>query len=216
MDRNKMKNSLRVGAVALIGLSALSIGANGVYASLNAKATNVTPQVADSGTLSLTMAPGTGSLGFGTKLENLAPGDVSNRYVDLTNGGTLASTGLSLDVVATGTPALITDGSTTKALRVTVKSCSAAWDLSNGTCTGTVKTEIAAAPLSSLSTARAFTSTTGLTVGGVSRLQVSVTLPDQTEITLNGVAPTTTVQGGSVGLTFSFTEAQAAPGTTNR
>ncbi|WP_158600451.1 TasA family protein [Tessaracoccus antarcticus] len=216
MDRIKMKNTLRIGAVALIGLSALSIGANGVYATLNAKATNVTPQVADSGTLSLTMIPGTGSAGFGTKIDNLAPGDVSNRYVDLTNGGTLASTGLSLDVVATGTPSLITDGSTSKALRVTVKSCPVAWDLTNGTCTGTTKTEIAAAPLSSLSAARAFTTTTGLTVGAISRLQVSISLPDQSETTLNGVAPVGTVQGGSVSLTYSFTEAQASPATTNR
>lgn len=215
MDRTKLKNTLRIGAVALIGLSAVTVGASGVYATLNAKASNVTPQVADSGTLALTMGSGTGSTGFGSKIANLAPGDVSNRYVDLNNNGTLASTALSLDVAATGTPSLITDGTTGKALRVTVKSCSVAWDAAKGTCSGTTKTEIAAAPLSSLATARPFTATTGLTAGEMARLQVSVALPDQNETTVNGVAPTGTVQGGSVNLTYSFTEAQAGPATNN-
>lgn len=215
MDRNKMKNTLRIGAVALIGLSAITVGANGVYATLNAKATNVAPQVADSGTLSLTMAPGTGSTGFGAKVGNLAPGDVTNRYVDLTNGGTLASTGLSLDVAATGTPSLITDNKNAQALRVTITSCPVAWDVAKGTCTGSPKVEVASAALSTLATPRAFTTTTGLTAGGKAHLQVSLVLPDQVETTTNGVAPVGTVQGGSVSLTYSFTEAQAAPSTTN-
>ncbi len=216
MDRSKIKNSLRIAAVALIGVSALSVGANGVYATLNAEANNVTPQIADSGTLSLTLGAGSGSTGFASKVENLAPGDVSNRYVDLSNGGTLASTALSLDVAATGTPALITDAGTSKALRVSVKSCSVAWDAVTGDCTGVTKTELAAAPLASLATAHPFTATTGLTAGGTTRLQVSVSLPDQNEVTVNGVAPVNTVQGGSVDLTYSFTEAQAAPATTHR
>ncbi len=215
MDRNKIKNALRISAVALIGVSALAVGANGVYATLNAKATNVTPQIADSGTLSLTLGNGASSTGFGTKIANLAPGDVSNRYIDLTNGGTLASTALSLDVAATGTQSLITDSTTGKALRVTVKSCSVAWTVTTGNCTGTTKNEIDAASLSTLATARAFTTTTGMAVGGKAFLQVSVSLPDQNETTTNGVAPTGTVQGGSVSLTYSFTEAQAAPATTN-
>ncbi|MGV8845144.1 TasA family protein [Tessaracoccus sp.] len=216
MDRNKLKNTLRIGAVALIGFSALTVGANGVYATLNAKATNVTPQVADSGTLSLTLGSATGSTGFTSKVENLAPGDVSNRYIDLTNAGTLASTGLSMDVASTGTASLITDGTTGKALRVTIKSCSVAWNVTTGVCSATAKTEIADAALSTLTTARPFTVTTGLAVSGISRLQVSVSLPDQNETTVNGVAPTGTVQGGTANLTYSFTEAQAAPATTNR
>ena len=216
MKQNKIKNVLRISAVALIGVSALAVGANGVYATLNAKATNVAPQVADSGTLSLTMAPGAGSVGFGAKIENLAPGDVANRYITLTNGGTLASTALSMDVAATGTTSLITDAGTSKALRVSVTSCSVAWNATNGACSGTAKTEVAAAPLSSLATAKAFTTTTGLAAGGVAHLQVSVSLPDQNETTTNGVVPVGTVQGGAVNLTYSFTEAQAAPVTTNR
>lgn len=215
MERNKIKNTLRIAAVALIGVSALSVGANGVYATLNAKATNVAPQIADSGTLSLTMAPGTGSTGFASKVENLAPGDVSNRYINLTNGGTLASTALSMDVASTGTASLITDGAG-KALRVTVTSCPAAWDVVKGTCTGTPKVEVASAPLSALKVATAFTTTTGLSAGGNVFLQVSVSLPDQNEITVNGTAPAGTVQGGTANLTYSFTEAQAAPATTNR
>lgn len=214
VDRNKMKNTLRIGAVALIGISALSVGANGVYATLNAKATNVTPQIADSGTLSLTMAQSTGSAGFTSTIANLAPGDVSNRYIDLTNGGTLGSTALSLDVAAKGTQSLITNGSG-KALTVTVSSCPVAWDVVKGTCAGGAKTEVAASPLSTLATAKAFANTTGLAAGGKAFLQVSVSLPDQNETTTNGQAPTGTVQGGTANLTYSFTEAQASPNTTN-
>ncbi len=214
MDRNKLKNTLRIGAVALIGVSALSVGANGVYATLNAKATNVAPQVADSGTLSLTMAPGAGSTGFTSKIANLAPGDVSNRYISLTNAGTLKSTALSMDIASTGTPSLITDG-TGKALRVTITSCATAWDVSAATCASGAKTEVASAPLSALKTSTAFTTTKGLAAGGNTFLQVSVALPDQNETTTNGTPPTGTVQGGNVSLTYSFTEAQAAPDTNN-
>lgn len=216
MNNDKIKKNLRIGAAVLIGFSALAVGANGVYASLNATATNVTPQHADSGTLSLTLGSGNGSAGFDAAIKNLAPGDVSNHYVNLTNGGTLASTGLSLDVAATGTKTLISDGSSTKALRVTVSSCSVAWDAAKGTCSGTTKTEVAATPLSTLASAQAFASTTGLTAGGVSYLQVSVALPDQNETTVNGVAPKETVQGGAVDLTYTFREAQGPATTTNR
>lgn len=216
MDNNRLKKSLRIGAAALIGLSALAVGANGVYAGLNATANNVAPQQATSGTLALTLGNGNGSTGFGATIDNLVPGDVTNRYVTLTNAGTLASTGLSLNVAATGTQTLIADGASTRALRVSINSCSVAWDAAKGTCAGTVKTEVAAKPLSTLATAQAFTTTTGLPSGGVSYLQVSVALPDQNETTVNGKAPTETVQGGSVGLTYTFAETQVTATTTHR
>lgn len=208
MNLDQLNTTLRIGAAALIGLSALAIGANGIYASLNATANNLTPQVASSGTLSLTLGAGTDSVGFTGNITDLAPGDVVNRYVDLTNGGTLPSTGLNLGIAATGTASLITDGSTSRALRVSIRSCSVAWNASNGTCAGVVNTEVAAAPLSAFASPQNFAVTTGLAAGGLSRLQVSVSLPDQNETTVNGVAPTGTIQGGSVNLTYTFTETQ--------
>ncbi|GAA4889179.1 hypothetical protein GCM10025789_01920 [Tessaracoccus lubricantis] len=216
MDRKKLSTSLRLAAAALIGASALTVGATGIYATLNATAENVTPQEAASGTLSLTLGAGADSAGFAANIANLAPGDVANRYVTLTNGGSLASTGLSLGVTATGTQSLITDGVTSKALRVTVTSCSVAWNAVDGTCAGTTKTEVAAAPLSGFAAAKSFVATTGLAAGGAAHLQVGVALPDQAETTVNGQLPAGTVQGGQVALTYTFSETQAAPGTTHR
>lgn len=46
--------------------------------------------------------------------DDLAPGDVVNRYVSLTNGDTLDAQALTLRVAATGSTELITDGSSTK------------------------------------------------------------------------------------------------------
>ncbi|MBB1509675.1 TasA family protein [Tessaracoccus sp. MC1756] len=216
MERKKLKTSLRITAAVLIGASALAVGANGIYATLNATAENVVPQEAASGTLSLRLGTGADSVGFAANIENLAPGDVANRYVDLTNDGSLASTGLSLGVTATGTASLISDGATSKAVRVSITSCSVAWNVTDGTCAGTTKTEVAAAPLSALAAANSFVGTTGLAVGGVAHLQVGVTLPEQSETTVNGQLPAGTVQGGEVALTYTFSETQATAGTTHR
>lgn len=208
MNPTQLKKTIRIGAAALIGVSALSVGANGVFAALNATASNVTPQQVAAGTLSLTLGAGSNSAGFSTSISNVAPGDVVNRYVDITNAGSLPSIGLNLGIASTGTSSLITDGTTSKALRVTIKSCTVAWDAATGTCTGTQATEIAAAPLSTWTTAQNFAATTGLAAAGVSHLQVAVGLPDQNETTVNGQAPSGTVQGGSVNLTYTFTENQ--------
>ena len=43
--------------------------------------------------------------------------------------------------------------------------------------------------------------------GAVDHLQLSITLPSQTETTANGVLPTGTIQGPAA-LTWTFTEAQ--------
>jgi hypothetical protein len=45
-------------------------------------------------------------------------------------------------------------------------------------------------------------------------LQVNLTLPNQSENTLNGTPPSPTVQGQSTVLTYSFNEAQRAAQTT--
>lgn len=90
-------------------------------ATLNATTANVTPEQVTTGTLKLSMDD-TGA-GFGQPIANLAPGDVVNRYVSLTNGGTLDAQALTLQVAATGASELVTDGSSTKALRVSVAQC---------------------------------------------------------------------------------------------
>ena len=207
--------ALRIGAASMIGISAVAIGMNGVFASLNATASNVTPQSLGSGTLSLSLGAANGSAGFGDQISNLPPGDVVNRYVDITNDGTLDSIDLDLGIAATGTSSLISDGATSRALTVSVNSCSVPWDVNTGTCSADSSTEIAAAPLSTFATAQDFAATTGLTSGQTSYLQVSLALPDQNETTVNGVAPEGTVQGGTVDLTYTFGEIQRNATATN-
>lgn len=212
-------SSWRSIAIATIGGLLLLVAGPSVFASLNAQTSNAIPQTVASGTLKLTMSSTTPSAGFSTSITNLAPGDAVNRYIDLTNSGTLDSQGLTLTVASTGTASLITDGSapvTTRALRVTVKSCVADWNQANGTCSdaGGAVTQIASTPLSTLASAQTFTDSVLAAAAGL-HLQIQTALPDQAEMTTNGNLPANTVQNGSVGLTYTFAEGQRTATTTN-
>ncbi|HWC35258.1 MAG TPA: TasA family protein [Mycobacteriales bacterium] len=201
-------------AVAVTGGALLMTAGFGVWASLNATAFNASPQAVSSGTLSLTLADN--GAGFSSAISNMAPGDVVNRYVDLTNGGNLDATGLTLAVSATGSSALITDGTSpaTKALKVAVTSCSGSWNNSTGVCTGSTTSLLASTTLSALSSAQSLIAGS-IAAGAVEHLQVAVTLPDQTETTTNGSAPGTTIQGQTANLTYTFQESQRTATTTN-
>lgn len=212
-SRTSTVGLLAASGVTVVGLTLTGIG---VYAGLNATASNATPQTASSGTLSLTM--GANGTGFTTNIALLAPGDVVNRYVDLTNGGTLAGQALTLGVVD-GTPTkLSTDA--INGLHVTVTSCSGgaapAWTPGAGTCTGTGATTSVLATnvaLSALGTPVSLVAG-AQAAGFVHHLQLSITLPNQTETTANGVLPGGTIQGLSASLTWTFTEAQRTATTT--
>ena len=212
-------SSWRSLAIATIGAALLLIAGPSVFASLNAQTSNAAPQTVASGTLKLTMSSTSPSAGFSTSITNMAPGDAVNRYIDLTNSGTLDSQALTMGIVSTGTSSLITDGSapvTTKALKVTVKSCVAAWNQANGTCSdgGGAVTQIAAAPLSTFASPQSFAESTLNAAAGL-HLQIQTALPDQAEMTTNGNLPANTVQNGSVGLTYTFAEGQRTATTTN-
>lgn len=203
-------------AAATVTVAGLAISAVGVYAGLNATASNGSAQTATSGTLSLTMA-NNGS-GFAQNVSSLAPGDVVNRYVDLTNGGQLAGQALTLGVSDATPTKLTTDA--TNGLHVTVSQCSGgaspAWVPGTGVCGGTGASSTALASniaLSSLSTAVSLISG-AQPAGTIDHLQISLTLPNQTETTVNGVLPGSTIQGLSSSLTWTFTEAQRTATTT--
>jgi hypothetical protein len=220
MNPTKLRHGLswRSAATGAIGVSMLVITGTGVLATLNATTSNATPQSVDSGTLALTMSDSKPSAGFSTSISNLAPGDVVNRYIDLTNSGTLDAQGLTLAIAATGTPSLITDGVapvTTRALQVTVNSCSVAWDQAKGLCSGVAgTTQIASTTLSKFASAQSLT-TGSLKAAEELYLQVQVNLPDQDETTVDGVPPAATVQGGAVELTYTFFAGQRTATTTN-
>jgi hypothetical protein len=213
MIAKRVKNyPLRSLAGAAIALSAVAIAGQSVLASLNATVFN-SPQNVNSGTMTLNLADA--GAGFSSSIANLAPGDVVNRYVTLTNTGSLDGIDLSLQVAATGSPNLISDGvtpSTTKALRLTVTSCSQVW--SAGVCGGTQITEISERALSTLSSSVNFFDPI-MNSGSLKYLQMKLQLPDQNETTTNGNPPTSTVQGGTVNVTYNFDLAQRLATTTN-
>jgi hypothetical protein len=70
--------------------------------------------------------------------------------------------------------------------------------------------------LSGLSSSTPATLVAGqLAKGTVLHLQISLTLPNQTETTVNGNLPANTIQGLSAALTWTFNEAQRTATTTH-
>ena len=207
--------SLRMLAAGTIGVSLLVITTAGVLAGLNATTSNAAPQTVSSGTLKLTMSATNPSAGFTTSITKLAPGDVVNRYIDLTNTGTLASAGLTLSVGATGTATLITDGANSRALKVGLFSCPVAWTQGSAVCSSGVVTEITPKALSVFSSPQSLSTSALAADTGVLHLRVQMALPDQDETTVDGQLPATTVQGGSVSLTYTFAEVQRTAQTTD-
>lgn len=207
--------SLRIAAGTVIAGSLLVITGTNILAGLNATATAT--QNNSAGTLSLTTA--NNGVGFSQAITNLAPGDTVNRYVTLTNGGSLDAQQLGLSIAATGTSTLITDGvspSTTKALTITVNSCTGGtWNPTTGVCSGTTNTEVATTTLSAMNSTKVFAISSNIASLATANLQIQVKLPDQNETTANGVAPANTIQNGAVTLNYLFSEAQRNPLTAN-
>src|SRR5438874_5315420 len=107
--RRAARGNRRTTLAVAVALGGLILTAGGVYAGLNAVATNTTPQTVTSGTLKLTMA--NNGAGFSQSITDVAPGDVVNRFVDLTNGGTLDAQNLTL-TVSDATPTKLTTDAT--------------------------------------------------------------------------------------------------------
>ena len=216
MHATKVKSiKWRFIAGGIMVLSVATIAGQSVIASLNATAFNTVAQGIDSGTMKLDLA--NSGNGFGQNISNLVPGDVVNRYVTLTNSGTVDGIGLTLKTAQTGTGTLINDGTgtaTNKALRLSVKGCSVAWNTATGVCSGTETTELVATQIGALTNATSLSSST-MASGAVKYLQMRIELPDQNETTVNGVLPTNTVQGGSVNVTYTFDLAQRLATSTN-
>lgn len=211
----RKKSPWRVVAGAAIALSAAAIIGQSVLASLNATAFNTLAEDVAAGTLKLKLE--NDGVGFSQSVSNLAPGDVVNRYVTLTNDGSLDGRDLTLKTAQTGATELITDGVspiTTKGLRVSVYSCSGTWTPGTGACSGTPTEEIALTPLSSFSTAVPLL-TGPIAAGAEKHLKISLQLPNQSETTENGVPPVNTVQGKAIAITYTFGFVQREASTTN-
>jgi hypothetical protein len=207
-EGNRRQRRLAVG-VAFAGLG-LAITGIGVYAGLAATASNSSAQTISSGTLKLVYADN--GTGFTTGFSNMAPGDVINRYVDLSNTGTLTGKALTLAASDSSVTKLTNDA--TNGLHVTVTSCSTVWVAATGTCTlGTTSVLLNNVAVSALRS-----SASSLVSGAVAsgyKLKFSVTLPDQDETTTNGTLPGSTIQGLTANITWSFSESQRDATTTD-
>lgn len=212
MKTRNISHNVRLVTTSVFAGSVILMAGTSVFAGLNA--TVSASQDNSAGTLILSVA--NNGTGFSQAITNLAPGDVVNRYVTLTNSGSLDSQSLGLSISSTGTSTLISDGiapATNKALTVTVLSCSGGnWNTSTGVCSGTTNTEIAETTLSAFTAQKVFAVSPSLPSGGTSKLQIRTKLPDQNETTVNGVLPSVTVQNGSATLSYLFNQAQL-PGT---
>ena len=208
-DRRRRR---RKAAVVLIAAGSIGVAASGVYAVLQATAFNTTPQAVGSGTLRLTMAANGNGISATTPISDMAPGDVVNRFIALTNGGTLDGQSLTMKVADATPTALSTDA--VRGLQVRVDECDGAWTPGTNSCAGTVTTVVADQPLAGLGTDVAVGN--GLMTAGQTRnLRLTLRLADSTETTVNGALPTGTIQGLSAALTWTFTEAQRTATTTS-
>lgn len=212
-------------AAAGIGGAVLIATGFGVFASLQATANNTTAQTVETGVLSLALTDN--GAGFTQPVANLAPTDTVHRFVNLANNGSIDARGLGLNVRADKpTSPLVVDGATTRALRVTVTQCSTGWvaggtptapAAGEGTCSGTQTVLLPASPLNALLTGESFTSISDAVraAGTTASLRLTLALPDQTETTVNGQLPATTIQRQNVALTWTFQQGQRAGTTVN-
>jgi hypothetical protein len=203
---------------AVFALAVALFTASAVYAGLQAQASGT--ESVQSGTLALALNPGDQGSGFGNTVPIMAPGDVDNIYINLTNTGTLASAaGMTLWVNPSVANALTNNSISGEGLAVTINQCSVAW--SGGACNGSMTALLAQTQISAMNTSgtsKALSTPSLAALGGAAaHLQISLTLVGGNETTVNGVPPTPTIQGlGPVTLTYTFTEQQRAAITTNQ
>jgi hypothetical protein len=203
---------------ASFGVGALALTGSGVFASITAEATNATPKSVDSGTLKLEMT--TSGAALSTAITNMAPGDIENRFVALTNSGTLDGKNLGFAVTTGAANAL--NNSTTKGLSVSVSRCTGPYIATTGFCSAAVATPAVAGVETTMVTKTSVVSLGTRTAFGVSdpapgatyNLKLSVHL-DGTETVTNGVLPAGTMQNLSTTLTYTFSEDQRTATTTN-
>lgn len=191
-------------ATAATLLTAIGFVAAGTLSTFTAS--GVRNQTVSSGSFAFTLGdPATGP--FSVAISGMAPGDLADRTVTLTNpAGGLNYGQVALSATATTSSLLNTDA--VNGLTLKVDDCSVAWtqatSTSAATCSGTTTPLTAATPLSTIITSGA-TYTAGLaalTTGGVDYLRFHYNLP--------------TASTGTAGLTstvqYTFTATQATGG----
>ena len=207
--------ALKVTIVVAAALGGAGMVASNVFAALTATATNTSGGSITTGTLKLTLAPSsvvgiTG--GFTTAISAMGPGDTFNRYIDLSNSGTLDGATPTLQITSADVSTLTE--STTAGLQVTINACTVAWT-NTGTCSGTPSTVLASTPVKTLKTSATSITLPSVLAGATNFLKISTSLPAGSESVVNGTLPVATVQGITASLTWAFVIQQRAALTNN-
>ena len=205
----------KVTIVVVAAIGGAGLVASNVFAALTATATNTSGGSVTTGTLKLQLAPsGVSGItgGFTAPIAAMGPGDTVNRYIDLSNTGTLDGASPTLQIVSSDSNTLVNSASA--GLQVTITACSVAWS-NTGTCSGTSSVALASTPVSTIKASAQNITLPSVLVGGVNYLKVSTALPAGTENVLNGVLPVGTVQGLTASLTWTFVIQERAVTTTN-
>jgi len=218
LPRRSTATKLLASAAVVGGGLALTFG--GAFATLTANATGTSSITA--GTLLLNLVHDGSSNGLPETINNMAPGDVYNVYIDLTNTGTLASAaGMTLGASANPANALTNDKIPGEGLSVAITMCSQAWTVTTGSpgsasCGGSTTSVLGSTALSSFgTTGEPLSAIPALAAStGAAHLQLQLTLAG-TETSTNGTLPSATIQGLSTTITWTFTETQRTGVTTN-
>ena len=209
--------SVKVLLAFSVGTLGLGLVTDSVMATVNATAFNTSATPISTGSLTIVLANGAGSAGFGNTFSGLVPGDTRTVYVDVTQGSSTSTLPkLTITDTATVNSLLTTDA--TRGLAVTVNGCATAW--SGGSCSGGSTVVLASTPLLTLKTATALSNYT-TTALGVNYLQFIVTLPvGLDETSANGAAAvvsggTGTIQGLTANITWTISVQQRAATSTS-
>jgi hypothetical protein len=173
---------LKVLVAGTVGIFGVGFVTQSVMANLNASAFNVSAQDIDSGSLSLTLASGTGSSGFSSSIAKMIPGDTQHRYVNYTQVGT--STAYLPKIRLTDVNSTLLTEDAVRGLQLTINRCTVAWTVTTGTpgvgtCSGVSSIVLATTALSSIKAADTALNSSNflLTTGAVNFLQFVIVLP---------------------------------------
>ncbi len=202
----------KVGVIAVATTIGLANVVGSAGATLDAVAYNTSAQSITSGNLSITLANGNGgtkTAGFTTYSGKLRPGDSLVRYVSYTQAGDLTASTPTIKIAAAVSNLLTTDA--TYGLKVWIQNCSVAW-ADAGTCTGATNvlgtgTGASSVALSTLGSDTALSNFL-LAPTNVNYLKFTISLPDKTETTTNGILPGGTIQGLTAAITWTVKELQ--------
>ena len=160
-----------VATLAVVGTAAAVAGLTS-YGSFTASSTPVDTQV-DTGTLSVTLAPGAYQATVPYVSGGLLPGDGHTMVVDLVNDGNVPMSSLSLRSVALQSSAL--DADPVNGLQLSLDSCSQSWTVAGTdyTCAGEVVPFYSGPILLD----HELTGAASLAAGGVDHLRARVALP---------------------------------------